>query len=203
MWSRLVRLVVACVVLGVGVGMLLLAALGSDGYSTLVNGTSKFLGAPFVLVNACIGGVFVGVGWRRGVKLGIGTVAQLVVVGATVSAVLGIGSTPDDLWLRYLLLVLAFPVVTVGVAGYLATATGAGPVEAVALAFDPPVAFRWSYTVVQCGGALLGWLLGAAIGPGTILVILALGPTVDLASRRIPGLDISVARRDHAEEACG
>ena len=85
---------------------------------------------------------------------------------------------------------LSFPVVAVGVAGYLAVDSGAGPTEAAALAFDPPVPFRWSYSVVQGGGALLGWLCGAAVGPGTLLVIFLLGPLVDLLSARFPVLSI-------------
>ncbi len=85
---------------------------------------------------------------------------------------------------------LSFPVLAVGVAGYLAVDAGAGPTEAAALAFDPPVPFKWSYSVVQGGGALLGWLCGAAVGPGTLLVIFLLGPLVDLLSARFPVLSI-------------
>jgi hypothetical protein len=44
--------------------------------------------------------------------------------------------------------------------------------------------------VLQGGGALGGWLLGAAIGPGTLLVIFLLGPAVDLVSARVSALDI-------------
>jgi len=47
------------------------------------------------------------------------------------------------------------------------------------------VPFRWSYGIVQGGGALIGWLLGAAIGLGTIFVIVLLGPMVDLVSRQV------------------
>ena len=43
--------------------------------------------------------------------------------------------------------------------------------------------FRWSYSAVQGGGAVAGWLLGATVGPGTLLVILLLGPLVDLTGR--------------------
>ena len=43
--------------------------------------------------------------------------------------------------------------------------------------------FKWSYSVVQGGGALGGWLLGATVGVGTLAVILLLGPAVDLAAR--------------------
>ena len=45
---------------------------------------------------------------------------------------------------------------------------------------------------MQGVGALVGWLLGADIGPGTILVVLALGPLVDLLLARVPGLDRAV-----------
>ncbi len=179
-----VALVVSCVVLGVGIAMLLRAALGSDGYSTLINGLSITTGLPFVVVNCLVGVVLVAMAWARGLRPGLGTVVQPVVVGFTVSAAMAVLQQPDHIVWRAVLLALAFPVLAVGVAGYLGSGTGAGPTEAAALAWDPPLPFRWSYTIVQGGGALVGWLLGAAIGPGTILVILLLGPAVDLLSRR-------------------
>jgi uncharacterized membrane protein YczE len=76
-------------------------------------------------------------------------------------------------------------VLAVGIAAYLGSHTGAGPAEAAGLAWDPPVPFKWSYSGVQGGGALVGWLLGATVGPGTIAVILLLGPLVDLAARTL------------------
>ena len=195
MSSRVVRLCVSCVVLGVGVGMLLLAALGSDGYSTFVNGASIALGVPFLLVNCALGVVLVALAWWRGLRPGVGTLVQPVLVGATVSAVLASFGQPHALGARGVLLVAAFPVLVLGVAGYLGSGTGAGPTEAAALAFEPTVPFRWSYTAVQGGGAVLGWLLGAAIGPGTLLVIVLLGPSVDLTFRRVPALGLGVVRR--------
>ncbi len=185
-----VTLVVSCVVLGVGVALLLEASLGSDGYSTLINGLSIATGAPFVVVNCVVGVLLVAMAWVRGLRPGLGTVVQPVVVGFTVSAGMGVIAEPEQLALRAVLLVLAFPVLAIGVAGYLGSGTGAGPTEAAALAWDPPIPFRWSYSVVQGAGALVGWLLGAAIGPGTLLVILALGPAVDLLSRRFALFDI-------------
>jgi uncharacterized membrane protein YczE len=193
---RLGRLVTSCIVLGIGVAMLLLAALGSDGYSTLVNGASIALGVPFLVVNCILGLLLLALAWWRGVTPGVGTVVQPVVVGVTVSALLALFDGPHPIGARAVLLVLAFPVLVVGVAGYLSSGTGAGPTEAAALAFDPPVPFRWSYSAVQGGGALVGWLLGAAIGPGTLLVIFLLGPCVDLLSARVPVFDIRVAGRD-------
>jgi uncharacterized membrane protein YczE len=175
--------VLGCVVLGVGVAMLLTADLGSDGYSTLVNGVSMATGMSFLVANVLISVLFLVVAALRNVLPGAGTVVQVVVVGWTVSFLIDLLDTPDGLAWRFALLAAAFPVLALGIAAYLGANTGAGPAEAAALAWDPPVPFRWSYSLVQGGGALVGWLLGATIGVGTVAVIVALGPAVDLTSR--------------------
>jgi uncharacterized membrane protein YczE len=194
MVRRVGQLLVACVVLGVGVALLLLAALGSDGYSTMINGISLATGLPFVVVNCAVGVVLVAMAWLRGTRLGVGTIVQPVVVGLTISGLLATVEAPQDVVARIVLMVVAMPVLTVGVAGYLGSGTGAGPTEAAALAWDPPVPFRWSYSILQGGGALLGWLLGAAVGPGTILVIFLLGPAVDVIARWLPIFDVHADR---------
>ena len=182
-------LLVGCVVLGTGVAMLLAADLGSDGYSTFVNGIALSTGMAFWIANAIVGTVLVLLAALRHVRPGVGTVVQVVLVGVVVSVVLDLLETPDDLAWRLVLLAAAFPVLAVGIALYLGSHTGAGPAEAAALAWDPPIAFKWSYSLVQGGGAVGGWLLGATVGVGTLAVILLLGPAVDLASRLL-SLDV-------------
>lgn len=186
-------LAVGCVVLGLGVALLLAADWGSDGYSTLVNGIAIRSGLSFWVVNLLVGVVLVALAAARRVRPGPGTVVQVALVGVTVSVFLDLIGTPAGTGLRVLLIAAAFPVLAVGIALYLGSHTGAGPAEAAALAWDPPVPFRWSYSAVQGGGALVGWLLGATIGVGTIAVIFLLGPAVDLVSRRL-GLDVHQAR---------
>ncbi|MDO9457844.1 hypothetical protein [Nocardioides sp.] len=193
--ARLVLLVVGCVVLGTGVAMLLSADLGSDGYSTLVNGIAESLGISFWTANAMVGVPFLLVAASRRVYPGVGTVVQVAVVGVTVSAMLAVLETPGTLLGQVALLAAAFPVLAVGIAAYLGSQTGAGPTEAAALAWDPPVPFRWSYSVVQGGGALGGWLLGATVGGGTVAVIVLLGPAADLAGRLLR-LDLGQRRAD-------
>lgn len=176
-------LLVGCLVLGTGVAMLLTANLGSDGYSTFVNGIARSTGITFWIANLLVGVVLVAMAALRRVRPGVGTVVQVVLVGVVVSVVLDLLATPDQLVWRAVLLVAAFPVLAIGIALYLGSHTGAGPAEAAALAWDPPVAFKWSYSVVQGGGAIGGWLLGATVGVGTLAVIFLLGPAVDLVAR--------------------
>ena len=183
--ARLALLVTGCVVLGTGVGLLLTANLGSDGYSTLVNGIARSSGLSFMIANLIVSAGFLLLAAVRGLRPDVGTVVQIVVVGFTVSAMLDLLETPDAWAGRTACLVFAFPVLATGIAAYLGSNLGAGPAEAAALAWDPPVPFRWSYSCVQGGGAVVGWLLGAAIGPGTVAVVLLLGPAVDLAARAL------------------
>jgi uncharacterized membrane protein YczE len=184
------------VVLGIGVGLLLTADLGSDGYSTLVNGISRTTGVSFLWCNLAVSAAFLVIAAVRGLLPDVGTVVQVVVVGLTVSAVLAVLRTPDPWTARSALLAVAFPVLALGIAAYLGSNLGAGPAEAAALAWDPPLPFRWSYSAVQGGGAVIGWLLGAAIGPGTVAVVLLLGPAVDLAAR-VLRLNVTQGRAEH------
>jgi len=199
---RLGHLIGSCIVLGIGVGLLLRAALGSDGYSTLINGISLATDIDFAVVNLAVSLVLVGMAWLRGVRPGIGTVVQPVLVGVTVSVVLRLVDEPTGIGPRVGLLAAALSLVALGVAGYLGSRTGAGPTEAAAIAFDPPVPFRWSYSVVQGVGALVGWLLGADIGAGTILVVILLGPVVDRLLAGVPGLDRDRAARVVQRPGC-
>ncbi len=186
---RYVQLVLGCALLGVGVGFLLEAALGSDGYSTLVSGIAIATGIPFWQLNIAVGAVFIGLAWLRGTRPGPGTVVQWFLVGFVISGAMALVPDGHAMPTRVAMLLLAFALITTGVAAYLASATGAGPAEAMAIAWDPPVPFRWSYSAVQFGGAAVGWLLGAAVGPGTVLVFLLLGPAVDLVRRTFPALE--------------
>lgn len=183
------QLVLACIVLGVGVALLLEASMGSDGYSTLVNGLTIASGLEFWQLNIVVGAAFIGLAWVRGTRPGPGTVVQWFLVGFVISAVMTTVPDVESTAWRAVMLVGALVLITVGVAAYLASSTGAGPAEAMAIAWDPPIPFRWSYNLVQAGGALVGWLLGAAVGPGTVLVFLLLGPAVDLFRRSFPALE--------------
>ena len=188
---QLGQLVGSCVVLGWGVVLLLTAHLGSDGYSMLVNGLHLTTTVAFWLMNILVGVAFVAATWLRGRRPGWGTVVQPVVVGITVSAGLAVLSEPSTLWLRIVYLAVALPVLAIGVAGYLATGTGAGPAEGLALTTEPRIPFRWSYSVLQATATLSGWLLGATFGVGTFLVAGLIGPAVDLLMTRLRWLDAS------------
>ena len=144
-----------------------------------------------------VGAASVSLAAARRVRPGLGTIAQVVLVGVVISvAARRAGALPDALagtgggrscWRSRSL--------AIGIAAYLGEQhRRAGRAEAAALAWDPP-SYRsaWSYSLVQGGGALGGWLLGATIGVGTIAVVVALGPARSTSPAGTLHLD--VARR--------
>ena len=198
--ARALLLVGGAVVLGVGVSLLLAADLGSDGFSTLVNGAARATGWAFAVANLVVSVAFLLLAATRRLLPGPGTVVQVLVVGLVVSALLPRledWSALDGWAPRAALLVVSLPVLATGIACYLGSRLGAGPIESAALAWDPPVPFRWSYTVAQGASALVGWLLGGTLGVGTVAVIVLLGPLVDLASR-VLHLDVHQPRAREA-----
>ena len=176
---RPLQLVLGCIGLGVGIALLLGARLGADGYTMLVSGLALRTGIAFWIVNTVCGVVLVLLAVVRSHRPGVGTLVQPVVVGVTVSAVQGLVPAPEAWGWRSGQFLVGFLVLCLGVATYLAVDLGAGPAEGAALAFDPPLPFRWSYSIFQLVTTLAGWLLGATLGIGTVIVILGIGPVVD------------------------
>ena len=199
--ARLVQLVGGCAILGLGVTLLLLPGLGADGYSNFVYGLALTTGLPFVAVNVVVALAFVVLAWVRGVRPGLGTIAQVLVVGLVITAGLAVLPVPDAWWTRLLVGLVGLPVLATGIATYLGTHLGAGPTEGAALAWDPPLPFAISYNAIQLLTALAGWGLGVPPGAGTIAYVVLMGPLVTLVARLLrldvhqPGPRAEIAER--------
>lgn len=187
----MIQVVLATALLGFGVALLLDARLGADGYAMLIDGVSIRLGWEFLIVNTVISAIFVSAAWARGIQPGFGTLALPVMVGGVVSLLAPHLPEPDAMGWRIAEFTAAFVILCVGVAAYLAADSGAGPTEAAALAFDPPIPFRWSYSAVQIISGLIGWWCGADLGPGTVAVVVLVGPCV---ARLVPHFRPTPAR---------
>jgi hypothetical protein len=148
----------------------------------LINGISRATGLLYAPVNWTVGFTVVVLARLRGVRPGFGTITHPIVVGLTVNAVLDLVPTPGSLAARATLLAVGALVLSAGVAGYLEAGLGAGPFEAMTIGLRP-VPFRLAYGVLQAAGAVGGWLLGASIGVGTVVIVLGVGPLATVLRR--------------------
>ena len=186
---RLAQLVLGLVLFGTGLWLGLQAALGVGPWDVLHGGLSEQLGTPFGRTSIAVGFVVLVVAVLSGVRPGVGTVLNVLVVGAVIDVLLATplldGLGDGALALRLLAVVGGIALVAVGSALYLGAHLGPGPRDGLMVAISRRTG--WSVGVarglLECTVLLLGVLLGGPVGPGTLVFALGIGPAVQLAFR--------------------
>lgn len=110
-------------------------------------------------------------------KLGVGTLANAIVVGLSVNAGLLLVPHPTHTWARAAL--LGSGVVLNGIATglYIGAGLGPGPRDGLMTGIARRGhSIRMTRTALEITVLVLGWLLGGTVGLGTALYALAIGP---------------------------
>jgi uncharacterized membrane protein YczE len=179
---RLTQLMVGLLLYGVSMAMLIRSTLGLDPWDVLHDGITQRTGLSFGTVVILVG-VLVLLLW---IPLrqwpGLGTVANAVVIGLATDGSLALMSEPSGLAAQLALLIGG--VVANGLAGalYIGSQFGAGPRDGLmtGLVRRTGRSVRLVRTSLEVTVLAAGWLLGGAVGLGTVLYALAIGPLVQL-----------------------
>ena len=127
---------------------------------------------------------------------GIGTVANAFIVGLSADATLAVLEAPDALWARLGLLIAGVVLNGFATALYIGSQFGRGPRDGLmtGLARRTGLSLRLVRTGLEVTVVVLGLLLGGALGLGTVLYAVAIGP---LAQWMIPWVlvDLSAESR--------
>jgi uncharacterized protein len=186
---RFGQLLLGLVLFGTGLWLGLQAALGVGPWDVLHGGLSERLGTPFGRTSIAVGGVVLAIAVLAGVRPGIGTVLNVLLVGAVIDVLLAtpaLDGLPDGpLVGRLAAVVLGIASVAVGSALYLGAHLGPGPRDGLMVAIGQRTGWTVGTArgVLECSVLLLGVLLGGPVGPGTVVFALAIGPAVQLAFR--------------------
>jgi uncharacterized membrane protein YczE len=124
------------------------------------------------------------VSWLFGIRPGLATFVNLVLVGSLYDVFLGtrIGETlsAGPLWAQLLLLIAGVAIVGFGAAVYIGAGFGAGPRDSLQLALSvrgglgPGLA----RTITEGTALTIGALLGGSVGLGTVVAVLGIGIAV-------------------------
>jgi uncharacterized membrane protein YczE len=177
---RLVQLLVGLVAYGASLAFMVRGGLGLAPWDVLHSGVAGLL--PLTLGQAVVGMSFVvlllWIPLRE--KPGIGTVANSLLVGLSADATLSVLDEPAALPLRLLLLVGGVVLCAVATAMYIGSHFGRGPRDGLmtGLVRRTGLSTRVVRTGIELTVVLLGWLLGGAVGLGTVLFAVAIGPLV-------------------------
>jgi uncharacterized membrane protein YczE len=177
---RVVQLYAGLVVFAFGEALIVRAGLGVIPWDVLHQGLVRQFGLTIGQWSIIVGALVLLAWIPLRERPGLGTVSNVVVIGACLDLFLGIVPAPDDLPVRVLFLVVGILVNGVATAAYIGARLGPGPRDGLmtGLVRRTGGSVRAVRTGIEVAVVALGWLLGGNLGAGTVLFALAIGPVV-------------------------
>lgn len=176
---RLTQLFAGLVLYGASMALMIESHLGLDPWDVFHQGLSEVTGLRFGLVVILVGAAVLLLWIPLRQRPGIGTVANVVVIGLAVDAVLLLLPTAGPLALRIAYLVGGVVLNGVATGLYIGARLGPGPRDGLMTGFvarRPRGSIRLVRTVIEVTVLAVGWLLGGTVGVGTVLYAVAIGP---------------------------
>jgi uncharacterized membrane protein YczE len=180
--ARYGQLLVGLVFYGLGLALMIRAAIGVAPWDVLSQGVSRVTGLPFGLVTNLIG-VVVLLFWipiRQ--RPGLGTVLNVLLIGP--SAQLGLWLVPEleSLWVRIPLFAGGLVLVAIATGLYIGANHGPGPRDGLMTGIHRRSGWPiWLVrTLIEVTVLAIGWVLGGNVGIGTLAFALLIGPMVNV-----------------------
>lgn len=186
LFLRWTRLLTGLLLFAVGTFMTLQARLGVPPWDVLHDGLRRHTPLTFGLATIAVGVVLVAASLAAGVKPGPGTLANMVLIGVLIDLFLstgaGDGAGGSSLGLRLVLCAGGIAVIGLGSALYIGAGLGAGPRDGlmVIIATRAHARIGIARALIEGSALLAGALLGGAMGLGTALFAVGIGPSVDI-----------------------
>jgi len=175
---RLSQLTVGLVLYGVSLALMVRGAFGLAPWDVLHSGLIGFvpvtLGQMVVLMSFVV--LLFWIPLRE--TPGVGTVANAFLVGFSADATMALVGAPDEVWLRLVTTTVGVLLCGLATAMYIGAQLGRGPRDGLmtGLARRTGWSLRLVRTLLEAGVVLLGVILGGAIGMGTVLFAVGIGP---------------------------
>jgi uncharacterized membrane protein YczE len=174
---RLIQLFTGLVLYGVSDSMLLLAGLGVDPWDVLHQGLARRTGVPTgtwaIIVGAAV--LLLWIPLRQ--RPGLGTLCNVVLIGAVIDGVLATVTPPHSLAVRAAVMVSGVALNGVATGLYIGAGLGPGPRDGLMTGYAARGhSLRLVRTCIEVTVLLVGWLLGGTVGVGTLLYAACIGP---------------------------
>ena len=178
-------LVAGLFIFAVAIVLQLESRLGLSPWDTLHQGLSRHTPLSFGMASVVVSIVVLLLAWLLGARIGIGTVANAVLVGSFIQGLTAVGPvdrlSESALGVRIGMLVVAMVLIGIGSALYLGAWLGAGPRDSLMVVGGERTGLRLG--IVRAGLELLalagGFALGGKIGVGTVVFALGVGPALE------------------------
>lgn len=179
---RLSQLAVGLVLYGLTLALIIRAAVGNAPWDVLHQGiakhTSLSIGQAVIVMSLVV--LLLWIPIRE--LPGLGTIANSFLVGLSADFFLGVLDRPGALELQILMMLAGVTLNGLATALYIGSQLGPGPRDGLMTGLHrrTGVSIRVVRTGLEVSVVGIGFLLGGAVGIGTILYTLAIGPLVQL-----------------------
>lgn len=189
--ARLLRLLVGLALFGAGEACLVAAGLGNSPWTVLAEGLTEHTPLSIGIASVVIAVVVLLAWWPLRERVGLGTVANTVVIGLSLDATLLLLPDPRGLLARWALLLVGIGVVGFGSGLYLTAGLGPGPRDGLmtGLARVTGRSLGLVRGVIEVSVLVAGVVLGGTAGLGTLAFALLIGPAVAIGVRLCGGVD--------------
>lgn len=168
----------------VGITMMLQANVGLEPWSVLQQGIAQTCGITYGVSSILVGAAVILIAIVCGERVGLGTVANIILCGVFIDTLLSLGWIPkmEGLASGVLMLLAGLELLALGTWMYMRSALGSGPRDALMVA----MARKTGRSVGLCRAAVevviifVGWRLGGQVGLGTVISALGLGTLFNL-----------------------
>jgi uncharacterized membrane protein YczE len=180
MWKRLVLVESGLIICGFAFAIMLQAAIGLDPWDAFHLGLSLVTGVSIGLVVVVVGFAVLFLWIFLKQKLGIGTILNAITIGISIDLFLNVIPKASDFWWGLGYFIVAIVINGLGISMYIGAGLGPGPRDGlmtglVRITGRPVWLVRTVIEVLVLG---LGWLMGGAVGLGTVLYAFSIGPVV-------------------------
>ncbi|MCY7303031.1 MAG: hypothetical protein LH654_08345 [Thermoleophilia bacterium] len=184
---RSVSLVFGLLLFALGIVLLLESGLGLSPWDVLAQGISDKTSLSFGTANIAIAVVVLVVAWALGARIGLGTVANAVLIGLFVDWLIAIDAvdalSDAALAIRIVLMIAGILIIGIGTGFYVGAGMGAGPRDSLMLVTSRRSGARIGITraTIEVAVTVLGFALGGTVGIGTLAFAFGIGPAVELS----------------------
>ncbi|MDH6134089.1 putative membrane protein YczE [Kitasatospora sp. MAA4] len=182
---RVPQLLAGLALYGVGLGLMVRAALGLSPWGVLHQGLARHLGLSIGAWTTLTGAAVLLLWLPLRERPGVGTVANVLVLGLATDLTLDLVPVQHALAVRILLLPASILVNGLATGLYIGARLGPGPRDGLMTGLHRRTG--WSVRVIRTGlelAALAGGIaLGGGAGVGTVLYAVAIGPLAQISLR--------------------
>ena len=177
--KRTVYLILGQVVSAIGIVGMVQANIGLDPWNCLHQGLSNISGLSFGICTILVGSCAIFISFLLKEPLSLGTVVNVLCPGLLIDLIQRFHLIPrmNGLWSGIAMMLAGQAVLALGTYYYMAAAMGAGPRDSLMVAVSRPLRLSPGLcrSALEVLAVLLGWLMGAKVGVGTVLSALTIG----------------------------